>query len=166
MFQFYPFSNFHQLNLDWLLETVKSLPKTVNQIAPDENGNINIPGMIGGITPIENGGTGMDSVQMTDTISDIATEETDFTITAARISYWGKIATIRILITTTNALTGNHKWATLKPGFRAGYETPLSMQTGSVTGFAYISTGSGEIHTVGSVPAGTTVPFEGVYMLE
>ena len=43
LFNFFQYSNLHQLNLDWILETITSLPKTVNNTYPDEHGNINLP---------------------------------------------------------------------------------------------------------------------------
>lgn len=47
LFQFFPFSNAHQLNLDWILEELKTFPHTVNGTGPDENGNINLPQISG-----------------------------------------------------------------------------------------------------------------------
>ena len=47
MFQFFPFSNAHQLNLDWILETISKLPWTVNNTYPDEMHNINLPTVAG-----------------------------------------------------------------------------------------------------------------------
>lgn len=47
MFQFFPFSNTHQLNLDWILETISKLPWTVNGQFPDELHNINLPQVSG-----------------------------------------------------------------------------------------------------------------------
>ena len=47
MFQFFPFSNAHQLNLDWILETISKLPWTVNNTYPDELHNINLPTVAG-----------------------------------------------------------------------------------------------------------------------
>lgn len=47
MFQFFPFSNAHQLNLDWILETISKLPWTVNNTYPDELHNINLPTVSG-----------------------------------------------------------------------------------------------------------------------
>lgn len=47
MFQFFPFSNAHQLNLDWILETISKLPWTVNNTYPDELHNINLPQVSG-----------------------------------------------------------------------------------------------------------------------
>ena len=46
-YQNFPFSNAHQLNLDWILMTLKRFPLTVNQTSPDENGNINLPTVAG-----------------------------------------------------------------------------------------------------------------------
>lgn len=47
MFRGFPYTNFHQLNLDWLIETIKDVDsemvKSVNNTTPDANGNINLP---------------------------------------------------------------------------------------------------------------------------
>lgn len=71
MFQFFPFSNAHQLNLDWILETLKTFPRTVNNTYPDDQGNINLPTVAGmsawnGIGP--DGAGNVDPVEM---ISDL-----------------------------------------------------------------------------------------------
>ena len=47
MFNFFPFTNSHQLNLDWILMQLKKMPLTVNNTEPDENGNINLPTVAG-----------------------------------------------------------------------------------------------------------------------
>ena len=45
MFNF-PYTNFHELNLDWILNKIKELFSTavftVNSTAPDRHGNVNL----------------------------------------------------------------------------------------------------------------------------
>ena len=43
----FPYTNAHQLNLDWILEYIQTLPHTVNNTGPDENGNVNLPNVSG-----------------------------------------------------------------------------------------------------------------------
>ena len=47
MFNFFPFSDNHQLNLDWILMQLKKVPLTVNGTPPDKFGNINLPSVSG-----------------------------------------------------------------------------------------------------------------------
>lgn len=43
----FPFSNFHNLNLDWILEKLRKAVFTINGQGPDDNGNINLAGVAG-----------------------------------------------------------------------------------------------------------------------
>ena len=51
MFNLFPFTNFHDLNLDWIIKSIKTLYSkvvfTVNNTMPDENGNVNLPTVAG-----------------------------------------------------------------------------------------------------------------------
>ena len=51
MFNLFPFTNFHDLNMDWIIKSIKTLWSkavfTVNNTMPDENGNVNLPGVSG-----------------------------------------------------------------------------------------------------------------------
>lgn len=69
MFQFFPFSNAHQLNLDWILETISKLPWTVNGQVPDELHNINLP-QVSGMSSWN--GIGADGAGNVDPLEDIA----------------------------------------------------------------------------------------------
>ena len=71
IFQAFPFSNAHELNLDWILEYIRKLPKTVNNTEPDENGNINLAG-VSGVTSVDGiGADGAGNVNLIETIADI-----------------------------------------------------------------------------------------------
>ena len=47
----FPYTNFHDLNMDWIIKSIKMLFSksvfTVNNTAPDETGNVNLPTVAG-----------------------------------------------------------------------------------------------------------------------
>lgn len=51
MFPDFPYTNAHQLNLDWILERLAKTVLTVNETEPDETGNINLP-TVSGVTSV------------------------------------------------------------------------------------------------------------------
>lgn len=68
MFNLFPFTNFHDLNMDWILKNIKSLWSkavfTVNNTEPDENGNVNLPG-VSGVTSVNGiGADGSGNIQV------------------------------------------------------------------------------------------------------
>lgn len=71
MFQFFPFSNSHQLNLDWILETISKLPWTVNNTPPDEFHNINLPTVAGMSSWNSIGADGSGNVDPIENIGDL-----------------------------------------------------------------------------------------------
>ena len=71
MFQFFPFTNAHQLNLDWILETLKTFPRTVNNTYPDEDGNISLPTVAGMSSWNGIGADGAGNVDPSEHISDL-----------------------------------------------------------------------------------------------
>lgn len=71
MFQFFPFTNAHQLNLDWILETLKTFPRTVNNTYPDDEGNINLPTVAGMSSWNGIGADGAGNVDPLEFISDL-----------------------------------------------------------------------------------------------
>ncbi|MBQ6517083.1 MAG: hypothetical protein IJI14_00085 [Anaerolineaceae bacterium] len=71
IFQFFPFSTAHQLNLDWILEELKTYPHTVNNTLPDENGNINLPQVSGMSSWNGVGADGSGNVDAYETIADM-----------------------------------------------------------------------------------------------
>lgn len=71
MFQCFPFTNAHQLNLDWILETLKTFPRTVNNTYPDEDGNINLPTVAGMSSWNGIGADGAGNVDPAEHISDL-----------------------------------------------------------------------------------------------
>ena len=36
----FPFTNFHELNLDWVLQQVKKAVKSINGVEPDDSGEV------------------------------------------------------------------------------------------------------------------------------
>lgn len=48
----FPFTNFHELNLDWVLQQVKKAVKSINGVEPDDSGEVTLtPADIGAIPP-------------------------------------------------------------------------------------------------------------------
>ena len=47
----FPYTNFHDLNLDWLLQQLRKAVFTVNNTEPDANGNVNLAG-VSGVTSV------------------------------------------------------------------------------------------------------------------
>ena len=71
IFQYFPFTNAHQLNLDWILETLQTFPRTVNNTLPDDNGNINLPTVAGMSSWNGIGADGAGNVDPAEHISDL-----------------------------------------------------------------------------------------------
>ena len=60
----YPYTNFHDLNLDWLLQQLREAVFSVNGQKPDEEGNVNLPG-VSGVTSVNGiGADGAGNIQI------------------------------------------------------------------------------------------------------
>ena len=50
-FNLFPYTNFHDINMDWIIKSLKTLWTksvfTVNNTAPDAEGNVNLAGVSG-----------------------------------------------------------------------------------------------------------------------
>lgn len=80
MLQFFPYSNVHELNLDWILEFLKTVPLTVNNTHPDAEGNINLP-TVSGVTSVNGiGADGYGNVKLIEYISDLDNAADEFHI--------------------------------------------------------------------------------------
>ena len=55
MMNLFPNTNFHSLNLDWILEKLRQAVFTINGQGPDDNGNINLAG-VAGVTSVNSVG--------------------------------------------------------------------------------------------------------------
>ena len=69
MFNLFPFTNFHDLNMDWIIKNIKTLWSkavfTVNNTMPDDNGNVNLPG-VSGVTSVNGiGADGQGNIELT-----------------------------------------------------------------------------------------------------
>lgn len=61
----YPYSNFHDINLDWIVGKLKRAVFTINGQAPDDDGNVNLS-QISGVTTVNGvGADGAGNVQLT-----------------------------------------------------------------------------------------------------
>lgn len=64
----FPYSNFHDLNMDWIIKSIKTLFTksvfSVNNTEPDENGNVNLP-TVAGVSSVNGiGADGQGNVQL------------------------------------------------------------------------------------------------------
>ena len=67
-FNLFPYTNFHDLNMDWIIKNLKTLWSkavfSVNNTTPDEYGNINLPG-VSGVSSVDGiGADGAGNVQL------------------------------------------------------------------------------------------------------
>ena len=61
----YPYTNFHDLNLDWLIKTLRSAVFKVNNTEPDADGNVNLAG-VSGVTSVNGiGADGAGNIALT-----------------------------------------------------------------------------------------------------
>ena len=61
----FPYTNFHDLNLDWLLQQLRKAVFKVNGTAPDEDGNVNLP-TVAGVSSVNGiGADGQGNVNVT-----------------------------------------------------------------------------------------------------
>ena len=61
----YPYTNFHDLNLDWLIKTLRSAVYKVNNTEPDADGNVNLAG-VSGVSSVNGiGADGAGNIQLT-----------------------------------------------------------------------------------------------------
>ena len=68
MFNLFPFTNCHDLNMDWIIQNIKALFSksvfSVNNTKPDENGNVNLP-TVAGVSSVNGiGADGSGNVQL------------------------------------------------------------------------------------------------------
>lgn len=71
MFNLFPFTNFHDLNMDWIIKSIKSIKTlvskavfSVNNTIPDANGNVNLP-TVAGVSSVNGiGADGYGNVQL------------------------------------------------------------------------------------------------------
>lgn len=116
---------------------------------------------------IAQGGTGNTAVASETTVSNIATAASGFTIASATYAQWGKLAMLRLNITSANALTANQyiSSATILSGKRPVIAAPgTPINTTLVR--TYIDTnGTVYIVTTNAVPANTTFYMIYTYLL-
>jgi len=117
-----------------------------------------------GILPVDNGGTGATAVTTTSVVSEIATAASGFTITAANYSVWGKVATIRVFVRATAAVTGTgwNTVATIASGKRPTIYFALSnpdLRKMQITG------SSGTLQVYGAIAKDEEFNFVATYLL-
>lgn len=115
----FPYTNFHDLNLDWIVNSIKNLlntqVKTVNNSYPDANGNINLPGVAGvssvnGIGPDSSGNVQIPPMQSTKTDMDNYLNPAISDFFLASMYQYGKVVTLHFVFTTPS---GGLDWSVI-----------------------------------------------------
>ena len=112
---------------------------------------------------IAQGGTGQTGLITTDTISEIVTAASGFTIIEAYYAQFGKVATVYVLIKSDNDISTNNwtTWATIVSGKRPGTNIVMGC-----TRTSFCSMGSsGNIMVSSTVSAGAQYLFSATYLL-
>lgn len=149
-FNLFPYTNFHDINMDWIIKSLKTLWTksvfTVNNTAPDAEGNVNLAG-VSGVTAVDGiGADGAGNVQLnavrkinnvSPTNGDITISETlgnsyrsaftthaDISSSFIRSCVTGYMASILVTITigTDIAASSNLITDMFKPYYNIGYE--------------------------------------------
>lgn len=112
---------------------------------------------------IAQGGTGQTGLITTNTISEIITAASGFTITEAYFAQFGKVAMFSAAIRANNAVTSSAwtTWATLKAGKRPFVDCAINA---TLTSFCQLSS-QGEILVSETVSANSVYVFSGTYLL-
>ena len=101
LFNIFPYTNFHDLNMDWIINKIKDILKTavftVNNTKPDENGNVNLS-QVSGMTSVN--GIGADGAGNVAIKTSVPTYYTDNVPTTSNftgtLSYEGNATTAHI----------------------------------------------------------------------
>lgn len=153
-FNLFPYTNFHDINMDWIIKNLKTLWTksvfTVNNTPPDAEGNVNLAG-VSGVTAVDGiGADGAGNVQLdavrkinnvTPTNGDITISETlgnsyrstftthaDISSSFIRSCVTGYIASVLVTITIGTDISASSNLITdmFKPYYNIGYEFTLT----------------------------------------
>lgn len=119
---------------------------------------------LSGTLAVNKGGTGSTAVTTTSVVSEIATAASGFTIASANYSVWGKVATIRVFVRATAAVTGTgwNTIATITSGKRPTMYFALSnpdLRKMQITG------SSGNLQVYGAIAQNEEFNFTATYLL-
>lgn len=119
---------------------------------------------LSGTLPVDKGGTGATAVTTTSVVSEIVTAASGFAITAANYSVWGKVATIRVFVRATTAVTGTgwHTVATIASGKRPTMYFALSDPNNRKM---QITGSSGNLQVYGAIAQDEEFNFTATYLL-
>ena len=115
-----------------------------------------------GTVAIANGGTGSTAVSSVTTLSSIATAASGVTISVDEYHQWGKLASVRLELTKTAAISSNTLVATMVSGKRPVMDASAWMP--EKTGAAWILKGGG-IYVTGDFAANKNIVITSLFML-
>lgn len=101
----FPFTNFHDINLDWILSKLKKAVFSINGQGPDENGNINLGG-VAGVTSVN--GVGPDSAgNVTLNAGNVGALPATYTAPVSSVN--GKTGNVQLSASDVNALSNAYQ---------------------------------------------------------
>lgn len=101
----FPFTNFHDINLDWILSKLKKAVFSINGQGPDENGNINLGG-VAGVTSVN--GVGPDSAgNVTLNAGNVGALPATYTAPVSSVN--GKTGNVQLSASDVNALSNTYQ---------------------------------------------------------
>lgn len=151
-------------NAQMLNIVINDLNDDVNDLesnkADTDGGNINATGFREAL--------GLGATATTTTISNIATAASNSTIVSASYAEWGKLASVELEITRSinTGTTADVTVATLVSGKRPAVNSPAVLRYLGNIYYAYVQTnGQIRFRTPNSIPSGTSLIFNAVYLL-
>ena len=137
----FPYTNFHDLNLDWLIQTMRSAVFKVNNTEPDADGNVNLAG-VSGVTSVNGiGADGAGNIQLTPAdlgaIPASALNQTAFTMmpVTANLLATSYISAIHNDVLAVLSIAAFFDTCTLYQNVSDFYRIPMFTVAGNVFGF-------------------------------
>lgn len=137
----YPYTNFHDLNLDWLIKTLRSAVYKVNNTEPDADGNVNLAG-VSGVTSVNGiGADGAGNIQLTPAdlgaIPTSALNQSAFIMTPVTDNLLGTsyISGIKNSVLSVMSIAAFFDTCTLYQNVSDFYRIPMFTVAGNIFGF-------------------------------
>ena len=163
MMNLFPNTNFHSLNLDWILEKLRKAVFTVNGQGPDDNGNINLSG-VAGVTSVNS--IGPDSAgNVTLTPADVGAMPDSYTAPVASVN--GQTGAVSLSAASVGAMPANYQPPVVSVNSKTGvvmlnaadvgalpddYTAPVASVNGQI-GAVFL-----DADDVGALPDTTVIP--------
>ena len=137
----YPYTNFHDLNLDWLIKTLRSAVFKVNNTEPDADGNVNLAG-VSGVTSVNGiGADGAGNIALTPSdlgaIPTSALNQSAFTMVPVTDNLYATsyVSAIRNNVLSVMSIAAFFDECTLYQNVSDFFRIPMFKVTGNVFGF-------------------------------